>query len=247
MTIAAMDHLKILAVLVILNIQNISSARFELSNAGKKFLFHLRRNKRAILSELCPKLGCQHGRCKEVDNKITCDCERNWTGSLCQIPCPQDCGPLGRCVLGEGAVPKCACPIFNKDCNLKTNKPPPKILGIKALATTDTKVINIAEVRESKVQYIPSDCSDVGFYCYNGGTCFKHLSFNKKKLVGVHCKCPDGYYGDLCQNRCTLRCQNHGSCHKDRASGKEMCLCLWEFKGKFCEHRNDFVSVINAL
>ncbi|KAK3089305.1 hypothetical protein FSP39_002525 [Pinctada imbricata] len=241
-----MKLLQIVLPLLLISISSSFSSKLELSSFGKRLLSRIRRNKREILKELCPRIGCQNGVCKEVNKKITCECDKNWTGSMCQIPCPRDCGPGGVCVVVDG-LPQCACSSFSPNCNAIKDRSTPSIIAIKPLEAVITKPINVAEITENKIKYVPSDCSDVGFMCLNGGTCFKHISVADNKLRGVHCQCPKGFNGDLCQTRCSLRCQNQGTCHKDRASGKQMCLCTWEFKGKHCGERNNLFDVMKNL
>ncbi|XP_033117225.1 uncharacterized protein LOC117117126 [Anneissia japonica] len=60
--------------------------------------------------------------------------------------------------------------------------------------------------------------------CLNGGTCQN----------GV-CQCPDGYFGDFCQNQilhCKPGCQNGGTCFNG------YCDCTLGFHGVFCEQED---------
>ncbi|CAJ0935102.1 unnamed protein product, partial [Mesorhabditis belari] len=76
------------------------------------------------------------------------------------------------------------------------------------------------------VKAIERNCSSN--ICLNGGIC---LVNDEQK--NFHCACPSGFAGTLCQEICSLNC-NQGKCVRD-STGKEHCECENGYHGKHCD------------
>ena len=82
-------------------------------------------------------------------------------------------------------------------------------------------------------QVSKTDRCFTNFTCNNGGRCV----YSRGHFGGtsVKCECPPKWTGEFCDIPCSMDCRNGGTCHKDRISGKEMCLCNWRYTGTFCQ------------
>jgi len=96
----------------------------------------------------------------------TCLCENGWSGSKCNVDCPNQCG-AGTCVVSESAellqpflsnLSSCQCPTnyYGEGCQYTCQKPPWKSVECNAMGDCDVYPI----YRPIGSQYETSTCSD---------------------------------------------------------------------------------------
>ncbi|OQR79590.1 protein jagged-1-like [Tropilaelaps mercedesae] len=187
---------------------------------------------------------------------LTCECERNWGGHLCDqdldvcgrtFPCKN--GGICRNIAANEYRCSCAKGFSGRNCELD---------------------------EKSKHLYRACEGADGLPVCANGGLCFSDDSND----TGFRCECPYGWTGETCQQdidecvelspcrhggRCTniiggyscactagwqgvnctipvnnchdFRCLNGGTCSSELGSGQWRCSCPKGFSGRQCEFR----------
>ncbi|CAJ0583605.1 unnamed protein product, partial [Mesorhabditis spiculigera] len=94
-------------------------------------------------------------------------------------------------------------------------------------------LVNMEGVK-SRVRAAERSCNSN--ICLNGGTCLVD-----EVQRNFRCVCPSGFAGSLCQEVCSLKC-NEGHCVRG-PTGSEHCACKPGFYGKQCEIQGDPTDV----
>jgi hypothetical protein len=177
----------------------------------------------------CAMNPCKFGKCEEDNFSIfKCNCDTGYSGDLCATPidlCSSNpCQHNARC---HNLIPTinstqhdffCECPPdfgdASKTCLHRTVDP-----------CTVSPCLNKAQC-SSTSQFIKLH--------------------DKKTLIytDFKCKCPQGFTGDLCQEKITScatdPCKNRGRCTPSRTDDSIFtCSCFPAFTGKLCEHLLD--------
>ena len=80
--------------------------------------------------------------------------------------------------------------------------------------------------------------------CLNDGICKSNLDFTEHpEAAAGQCVCTPGFWGDICDLKCPIKCQNGGQCQllRDEHGGLEQefdCKCPSGFSGSLCATKN---------
>lgn len=116
------------------------------------------------------------------------------------------------------------------DCTVKDN-----IFNCECHSGYKGQLCNEIDIVKDTQQGKTDECF-ANFICNNGGKCL--VSKGHFGVTSVKCLCPPQWTGAFCDIPCTMDCMNGGTCHKDRMTGKEMCICKWAFTGTYCQTEN---------
>lgn len=196
--------------------------------------------------------------------RIVCECFPGYEGTLCdRLKCPYDCGTHGTCSrVGNIMFCKCDEGYSGTTCNTLNTTPlisPQSILTVldnlikgrqsnvfsqnqRAVARTDesswfshraktapnvrfTDFLSHAEI-DTNVK--PDVCAP-GFQCYHGKCDRDSMTYGR-----FQCKCNTDFTGLFCEKRCTLKCQNGGTCMV-LEDGHQYCACPFNLTGVYCQ------------
>ncbi|XP_022670135.1 protein jagged-1b-like isoform X1 [Varroa destructor] len=174
-------------------------------------------------NDCVPYPGCKHGTC-DKDKPLTCECERNWGGHLCDLDLDV-CGRIFPCQNGgicRNIAPneyRCSCieGFFGRNCEFDSN---------------------------SKHLYRACERVDGSPVCANGGQCFEADNTS----TGFRCECAQGWAGETCQQALTALpgcasnpCHHGGHCSED-SQGNAKCTCTPGWTGHHCQYDIDECS-----
>jgi len=187
------------------------------------------------------RCGCVHGKCND---KFKCECEPEYTGSLCDTPrCEMDCSLHGiclahTCVCNAGYYGKncqhkrcprdcsthgyclqgvCQCSLGYKGPGCEFYEHAGDTLTIKLEPTEVQGRGPTLEDALSLRAMAPKSCPG---NCSNRGDC-----------NDGHCMCWSGYSGEMCQHSCPNECSHQGECIEGA------CLCFAGYLGVDCSEK----------
>ncbi|CAL1544805.1 unnamed protein product [Lymnaea stagnalis] len=167
----------------------------------------------SIETKCLPGFACVNGYCT---GGMSCKCFDGWAGLFCQDSCPKNCTPEGACVTSTSNLAICVCnetSVYVPDvgCVQKEIDDTPTTTG--APTTVDPTLRDLTE-RE----------------CFGSFVCIHGYC----DLGSMQCLCDVGWKGQLCHERCDLKCGAHGRCRDNNEFGM-FCVCDTGYAGSSCQ------------
>jgi len=194
--------------------------------------------------KLCDRLKCPyecgpHGTCTRKGQLMFCKCDKNYQGTRCDTytsPMTSSKEPQGLVakkplmdalsVILSGQLDNYQQPnsIYPPIISQSTWLRPP------SSAYRGIKFSDFHSHAEVDMSVAPDVCAP-GFECFHG-----HCDRNLLSMGVFACVCKANYTGLFCEKRCTLSCQNNGTCLV-QDDGHQLCSCPFNFTGHYCERR----------
>ncbi|KAL3803364.1 hypothetical protein HJC23_009328 [Cyclotella cryptica] len=179
------------------------------------------------------------------DSNQLCECEFGFYGDQCEKSCPSSCelentstcGTNGKCLCKSGFFgERCEnpCPL---SCQHGGQCVMEDLHGAMEFNTfhCECPPTHRGGLCEDPISFT---CDD-DFDCMPYGTCGHNLS----------CVCKSGHWGEQCEKKCPLKCQNGGQCvmideHGGLESENEFyCRCEMGFKGGLCQELKSSATI----
>lgn len=184
---------------------------------------------------LCDKLKCpydcgKHGTCARKGPILYCKCDKGFYGAKCDS-FVQTQSKLSTHIASKSLLKALGSMLLGP---APTYSNPDAVITAKNdwfPHTASPKHVKFSEFHshaEIDTSVKPDVCAP-GFQCYHG-----HCDREAMAYGLFQCLCKPNYTGLFCEKRCTLNCQNGGTCMV-LDDGHQLCSCPFNFTGHYCE------------